>query len=209
MPWWMLALALSGVTLGYWFFTKRLLGVSGSWAKIILWRESMEIARKEAPFRNNPALLSDALMAATIKHFGELEVQRAITQGASQAPMASVSQPAMTKVHQAPTPWTAHLIFLIMLIFGGVISAHFQGTLELRFDLGDIHSQLFGAGFSYWLVLVVGGILVGFGTQLAGGCTSGHALSGATRLVPASLIATGFFFASAVAFSLLLDFFGV
>lgn len=203
-------MALSGVTLGFWFFTKRPLGVSGSWANIVLWRENMEISRKEAPFRNNPALLRDALMAATIKHFGDLEVQQAITQGASQTPMVNISQPTTTTTAKAErTPWTAHLVFLIMLVFGGVISAHFQGTLEFRLDLGNIHSQLFGGGFSYWLVLFVGGILVGFGTQLAGGCTSGHALSGAPRLVPASLIATGTFFASAVAFSFLLDFSGV
>jgi len=44
------------------------------------------------------------------------------------------------------------------------------------------------------LILLVGGILVGFGTRYAGGCTSGHAISGLSNLQIASLIAViGFF----------------
>lgn len=44
------------------------------------------------------------------------------------------------------------------------------------------------------LLLLVGGILVGFGTRYAGGCTSGHAISGLSNLQLPSLIAViGFF----------------
>lgn len=44
------------------------------------------------------------------------------------------------------------------------------------------------------LVLAVGGFLVGFGARYAGGCTSGHAISGLSDLQLASLIAViGFF----------------
>ena len=44
------------------------------------------------------------------------------------------------------------------------------------------------------IIIVVGGFLVGFGTRYAGGCTSGHAISGLSDLQPASLIAViGFF----------------
>ena len=44
------------------------------------------------------------------------------------------------------------------------------------------------------LILVLGGILVGFGTRYAGGCTSGHAISGLSNLQLPSLIAViGFF----------------
>lgn len=43
-------------------------------------------------------------------------------------------------------------------------------------------------------LLVIGGILVGFGTRYAGGCTSGHAISGLSNLQLPSLIAViGFF----------------
>lgn len=46
----------------------------------------------------------------------------------------------------------------------------------------------------YALMLVIGGVLVGFGTRYAGGCTSGHAISGLSNLQWPSLIAVvGFF----------------
>ncbi len=44
-------------------------------------------------------------------------------------------------------------------------------------------------------ILIVGGFLVGFGARWAGGCTSGHAISGLATLQPASLIAVFGFFA--------------
>jgi hypothetical protein len=45
-----------------------------------------------------------------------------------------------------------------------------------------------------FIFMVVGGFLVGFGTRYAGGCTSGHAISGLSDLQPASLLAViGFF----------------
>ena len=45
-----------------------------------------------------------------------------------------------------------------------------------------------------WIILLVAGFLVGFGTRYAGGCTSGHAISGLSNLQRPSLIAViGFF----------------
>jgi uncharacterized protein len=43
--------------------------------------------------------------------------------------------------------------------------------------------------------VILGGFLVGFGTAYAGGCTSGHAISGLADLQPASLVAVIGFFA--------------
>jgi hypothetical protein len=54
--------------------------------------------------------------------------------------------------------------------------------------------------------LLVGGIFVGAGTSMAGGCTSGHGLVGCARLQPGSLVATASFFGTAIAVSLLLSF---
>lgn len=48
-------------------------------------------------------------------------------------------------------------------------------------------------------VLVGGGFLVGFGTAYAGGCTSGHGLSGIADLQPASLVALVGFFVGGIA----------
>jgi hypothetical protein len=50
-----------------------------------------------------------------------------------------------------------------------------------------------------WLHLVLGGVLVGFGSRLGNGCTSGHGVCGLARLSPRSIAATLIFVAVAVA----------
>jgi uncharacterized membrane protein YedE/YeeE len=47
-----------------------------------------------------------------------------------------------------------------------------------------------------WSVLAVGGLLVGFGTRLGSGCTSGHGICGMSRLSPRSFAATTTFMGS-------------
>jgi uncharacterized membrane protein YedE/YeeE len=47
-----------------------------------------------------------------------------------------------------------------------------------------------------WIWVVVAGLLVGFGTRLGSGCTSGHGVCGLSRLSPRSLVATLMFMAS-------------
>ncbi len=44
--------------------------------------------------------------------------------------------------------------------------------------------------------IIAGGLLVGFGTRLGGGCTSGHGVCGIARLSPRSIVATIVFMAS-------------
>tara|TARA_B110000503_G_C7168909_1_gene423314 strand:+ start:5375 stop:5932 length:558 start_codon:yes stop_codon:yes gene_type:complete len=67
-------------------------------------------------------------------------------------------------------------------------------------DAGEVYmpERLFSAeALSEWstlVMLIVAGFLVGFGTRYAGGCTSGHAISGLSNLQLPSLIAVvGFF----------------
>jgi uncharacterized membrane protein YedE/YeeE len=47
--------------------------------------------------------------------------------------------------------------------------------------------------------IIIGGLLVGFGTRLGGGCTSGHGVCGIARLSPRSLAATTLFMAAGFA----------
>ncbi|GAA4960640.1 YeeE/YedE family protein [Algibacter aquimarinus] len=55
------------------------------------------------------------------------------------------------------------------------------------------------------ILLVVGGLLVGFGTRYAGGCTSGHAITGLSSLQKPSLIAViGFFIGGLIMANLIL-----
>ena len=48
-----------------------------------------------------------------------------------------------------------------------------------------------------FMILAIGGLLVGFGTQLGNGCTSGHGVCGIARLSPRSIVATLVFMISA------------
>ncbi len=59
-----------------------------------------------------------------------------------------------------------------------------------------------------WLILL-GGVLVGFGARLGGGCTSGHGVCGAARLSTRSIVATGVFMGVAIAVTFLLRLLGV
>jgi uncharacterized protein len=47
-------------------------------------------------------------------------------------------------------------------------------------------------------VIAAAGLLVGFGTRLSNGCTSGHGICGIARLSPRSLVATGIFMFAAI-----------
>ena len=49
-----------------------------------------------------------------------------------------------------------------------------------------------------WAVIAGAGLLVGFGTRLGGGCTSGHAVCGMARLSPRSIVATLIFMGTAM-----------
>ncbi len=77
------------------------------------------------------------------------------------------------------------LAFLIGLALGGVLLAY-----AMPAALPDsIHPSYF--------VIAAGGLLVGFGTRLAGGCTSGHGVCGIGRLSLRSTVATCTFMATA------------
>jgi uncharacterized membrane protein YedE/YeeE len=76
--------------------------------------------------------------------------------------------------------------FLVGLIFGPVIFAWLGGALPTPLLPG-------------LPVLVVAAILVGVGTQLGNGCTSGHGVCGLARLSPRSIAATATFVATAMA----------
>ena len=60
---------------------------------------------------------------------------------------------------------------------------------------GEVHLSLTSSP----LLLLGGGLLVGFGARLGGGCTSGHAVCGIARLSPRSIVATLLFMAAAMA----------
>ena len=71
-----------------------------------------------------------------------------------------------------------NLFFLVGLILGPSIYAFFLGQ-EIQITISN---SLF--------LLIGGGALVGFGTRLSSGCTSGHGISGISRFSLRSILAT-------------------
>ncbi|HFQ13457.1 MAG TPA: transporter [Gammaproteobacteria bacterium] len=196
-PWWLGAIGLGGVTVANFFLVGRLLGVSGSWAKVVGWKEDRERAAELKSLAENEGEMEDALLAETLAEFGEGSMDEV----KEEAPAADL--PVASAV--AHTPWTVHLVFLLSMFVGGLIAAFSTGSFAIDFTLSPMHSRIFGENWEVWLALLFGGMMVGFGTQMAGGCTSGHGLSGCSRLIPASLIATASFMASAVLLSFLME----
>lgn len=107
-----------------------------------------------------------------------------------------------------------NMVFILGAIIGGFISSTFLepsisvdlapstklALEQLGFErVGEtfLPDQLFSPDFWTWksiAYLFIGGIFVGFGARYAGGCTSGHAISGLSNLQLPSLIAViGFF----------------
>jgi uncharacterized protein len=118
-----------------------------------------------------------------------------------------------------------NLLFLVGAVVGGFISAEFlsngqaiaisQATindlqkLNISAPQGLQPEEIFSTEALFtvrgFLLLLVGGFLIGFGSRYAGGCTSGHAISGLANLQLPSLIAVvGFFIGGLVTTFILL-----
>jgi uncharacterized membrane protein YedE/YeeE len=87
--------------------------------------------------------------------------------------------------------WT--LFFVAGIALGGYLGAHWLSAEPIRF-LPDSFQSTSGV-----LKLLGGGFLVGFGARYAGGCTSGHSITGIANLNWVSLLATVCFFAGGLA----------
>ena len=77
------------------------------------------------------------------------------------------------------------LAFLIGVVLSAVLYMVFVGDLQVQTQVS-----------SAWLI--VAGLLVGFGTRLGSGCTSGHGVAGLSRLSPRSIVATLTFMGAAI-----------
>ncbi len=90
------------------------------------------------------------------------------------------------------------LPFLGGLVLGGFLSALLSGGWAPFWDLGMFDAR-FGWGPAGKLVwMFAGGLLIGFGTRMAGGCTSGHGIFGLSNLERASLESTLAFMAAGI-----------
>lgn len=89
---------------------------------------------------------------------------------------------ALPAVPAAERPW--RLAFLAGLVAAPALLALFVAVPQASAQPGAAR-------------LLVAGLLVGFGTRLGGGCTSGHGVCGLARLSPRSIAATAVFMAVA------------
>lgn len=83
------------------------------------------------------------------------------------------------------TAW--RIIFVLGVILGGFVASNIWPE-----NFSNIISE------SHYLRLAVAGLLVGFGTKMGNGCTSGHGVCGIGRLSPRGIVATLTFMAFGV-----------
>lgn len=110
---------------------------------------------------------------------------------------------------------TWNLVFVAGILLGGFVAMQFlndpaevhvdarlAGELE-KYGISNFHGLVPADLFNWqnlltprgFIMMVIGGFMVGFGTRYAGGCTSGHAIMGLSSLQWPSLVATVSFMA--------------
>ena len=95
-------------------------------------------------------------------------------------------------------PW--RLWFVAGLVLGSA-AASALGTRHVR-GYGALSEVLSPAALV--MVLLVVGVLIGYGARWAGGCTSGHGISGCSAGSPESIVTTATFFGVAIAVTFLI-----
>lgn len=94
------------------------------------------------------------------------------------------------------TPRATDIAWRVAFVVGLVVAPLLYRLLGGGVAAIDVASPL--------AAIVVGGFLVGFGTRLGSGCTSGHGVCGLARLSRRSIVATAIFMATAIATSFVL-----
>ncbi len=103
------------------------------------------------------------------------------------------------------------LWFLLGLPLGGLLAALTSpGDIVVSFSMGEMYDAVLPQAL--WLkglVLIFGGFLIGFGARHAGGCPSGHAITGMSLLNPPSFLASvGFFLGGILAVQFMFNIIG-
>lgn len=195
-PFWLSAIALAAVPMLHWFGLGRALAVSGRYTALVN-------RLRQGPAEQAPALSEAELLAAI-----RAETSAAFGEGALQGEGVAAAELASEPVRlRRPEGSLRHVLFLLGLLLGGALSAVLGGVTPVGLSLSAAgFAARFGEGGPLpALVLLLGGTLVGFGTRMAGGCTSGHGLCGVSQLQPGSLLATAAFFGAGIATSWLLE----
>ncbi|MCB9940625.1 MAG: YeeE/YedE family protein [Planctomycetaceae bacterium] len=99
------------------------------------------------------------------------------------------------------------LMLVVGVVVGGFLAAFSGGEFTGRV-VPELWQQRFGEGTASTLLRIVaafsGGVLMAFGARLAGGCTSGHGISGTMQLSVGSWITAGCMFIGGIATAMLM-----
>jgi hypothetical protein len=91
------------------------------------------------------------------------------------------------------------VVMSVGIVLGAFIAAITSGDFKLRWISDEQWVQVFGsAHWKRWLALFFGAILLEYGAGVAGGCTSGLAISGGVQLAPAAFIFMAGMFVSGI-----------
>jgi uncharacterized membrane protein YedE/YeeE len=198
--WWLTGVSLALVMVLHWLLAGRLMAVSGRFTALV---NRVRFGPPEAPSEMSQEELLLALQAATAEEFGSDALNA--TRGAPEVGCGLSVAPAPEGVGLSrPRTTGNHVAFFAALVAGGFTAAFIDGRFAFDAALASDGLRSFAGELSP-LSLLVGGLLVGFGTRMAGGCTSGHGLCGVSRFQRGSLAATAAFFGAGIAVALLVS----
>lgn len=90
-------------------------------------------------------------------------------------------------------------MLVLGVVIGSFISAIISGDFQTNTWIPSLWASAFGdSALLRVIVAAVGGIILGFGARFAGGCTSGHGISGTLQLAVSSWISAVFFFVGGI-----------
>jgi len=95
-------------------------------------------------------------------------------------------------------------MLVLGIILGAFISAKLSGQFRLEWIPGLWAGAVGTSVFPRFIVALIGGVIMGFGARWAGGCTSGHGISGTLQLAVSSWIAACCFFIGGIATAMFL-----
>jgi uncharacterized protein len=104
-----------------------------------------------------------------------------------------------------PPGLTWQMWLMLGTFAGALVSAVASHDFKIRWIPELQWSQVFGpARWKRWLVAFAGGIVLEYGAGIAGGCTSGLAISGGLLLAPAAFLFMAGMFASGIPIALIM-----
>ena len=94
-------------------------------------------------------------------------------------------------------------MLVIGVLLGSFLSAKLSGSFSLSWVPSHWETYVGNDALLRWGIALAGGVIMGFGARWAGGCTSGHGISGTLQLALSSWLAAMAFFAGGIATALL------